>query len=82
VLTASRAGHKHDDRERNTWQLGQHGGEGEPFYYHPAGLAEGIDLMTETGREVFRRKWGHRDCNLREVGLKTGDAWRVEKDWD
>ncbi|KAG7284711.1 hypothetical protein NEMBOFW57_009320 [Staphylotrichum longicolle] len=74
--------HKHGDRERNTWQLGQHGGEGEPFYYKPAGLAEALDLITETGREVYRRKWGHRDCALISgAGLKFDDAWRVEKDW-
>ncbi|KAH6616170.1 hypothetical protein B0J18DRAFT_297842 [Chaetomium sp. MPI-SDFR-AT-0129] len=75
--------HKHGDRERNTWQLGQHGGEGEPFYYNAAGLAEGIEVMTETGREMYRRKWGHRDCELiKKGGLKFEDAWRVEKDWD
>lgn len=83
MLTAARlAGHKHGDRERNTWQLGQRGGHGEPFYYDAAGLAEAIDLITETGREVYRRKWGHRDCSLIEGGgLSFDDAWRVEKNW-
>jgi hypothetical protein len=75
-------GHKHGDRERNTWQLGQHGGQGEPFHYAAAGLAEALDLVTETGREVFRRKWGHRDCDLiTGAGLKFEDAWMVERDW-
>ncbi|KAK3346527.1 hypothetical protein B0T25DRAFT_461677 [Lasiosphaeria hispida] len=74
--------YKHGDRGRNTWQTGQHGGQGEPFYYDAAGLAEGIDVMTETGREVYRRKWGHRDCGLIQgAGLAFGDQWRVEKDW-
>jgi hypothetical protein len=74
--------HKHGDRERNTWQVAQHGGEGEPFYYHPAGLAEALDLITETGREVYRRKWGHRDCDLTSAtDRKFHDAWKVEKDW-
>ncbi|KAK4154805.1 hypothetical protein C8A00DRAFT_14092 [Chaetomidium leptoderma] len=74
--------HKHGDRERNTWQLGQHGGEGEPFYYDPAGFAEALDLITENGREIFRRKWGHRDCDLISgAGRKFGDAWKVEKDY-
>ncbi|KAK4457679.1 hypothetical protein QBC42DRAFT_187910 [Cladorrhinum samala] len=74
--------HKHSDRGRNTWQLGQHGGKGEPFYYPAAGLAEAIEVMTETGREIYRRKWGHRDCDL--IGgtlLKFDDAWMVRKDW-
>ncbi|KAK3306139.1 uncharacterized protein B0T15DRAFT_397320 [Chaetomium strumarium] len=75
--------HKHGDRERNTWQLGQHGGEGEPFYYDAAGFAEALDLITETGREVFRRKWGHRGCDLISgAGLKYDDAWKVKKDWE
>lgn len=74
--------HKHSDRGRNTWQLGQHGGKGEPFYYPAAGLAEAIELMTETGKEVFRRKWGHRDCDLiGGTSLSFDDAWMVQKDW-
>ncbi|KAJ4289969.1 hypothetical protein N0V88_006770 [Collariella sp. IMI 366227] len=68
-------------RERNTWQVGQHGGEGEPFYYDPIGFAEGLDVIIEAGREVYRRKWGHRDCRLLSAGRKTSDAWKVEKDW-
>lgn len=74
--------YKHGDRGRNTWQQGQHGGQGEPFYYPADGLAEGIDVLTEAGREVYRRKWGHRDCDLMEgAGLRLGDQWKVEKDW-
>lgn len=74
--------YKHGERGRNTWQQGQHGGQGEPFYYPAEGLAEGIDVLTEAGREVYRRKWGHRDCDLMEgAGLTLGDEWRVEKDW-
>ncbi|KAG6354606.1 hypothetical protein INS49_004624 [Diaporthe citri] len=74
--------YKHGERGRNTWQQGQHGGMGEPFYYSSTGLAEAIDVLTEAGREVFRRKWGHRDCDLISgAGLRPSDAWRVEKDW-
>ncbi|KAK5662656.1 hypothetical protein OQA88_8572 [Cercophora sp. LCS_1] len=74
--------YKHGNRGRNTWQTGQHGGQGEPFYYDAAGLAEGIELTTENGKEIFRRKWGHRDCDLRTgAGLGFDDQWRVEKDW-
>lgn len=74
--------YKHGDRGRNTWQAGQHGGQGEPFYYPAEGLAEGIDVITEAGREVYRRKWGHRDCDLiTGAGLKVADQWLVEKDW-
>lgn len=75
--------YKHGDRGRNTWQAGQRGGHGEPFYYDAAGLADAIELLTETGREVFRRKWGHRDCDLASgAKLKFDDQWRVEKDWE
>lgn len=69
-------------RGRNTWQSRQTGGKGEPFYRDPAGFEEGIGLAIEHGRHVFREKWGHRDCNIKEVGLMPGDAWRVEHDWD
>ncbi|KAJ4415482.1 hypothetical protein N0V85_002706 [Neurospora sp. IMI 360204] len=69
-------------RGRNTWQLGQRGGQGEPFYYNAEGLAKGIELITETGKEVYRNKWGHRDCDLiTKAGLSFDDQWMVEKDW-
>lgn len=74
--------YKHGDRGRNTWQAGQHGGQGEPFYYDNAGFTESLEVLTEAGREVFRRKWGHRDCDLISgAGLGFGDQWRVLKDW-
>ncbi|KAK4077562.1 hypothetical protein Purlil1_12324 [Purpureocillium lilacinum] len=81
--TADRMFHyKHGSRGRNTWQLGQQGGMGEPFYYPARGVAEAIDVLTEAGREVFRRKWGHRDCDLLTgTRLRHGDQWRVERDW-
>ncbi|KJZ79707.1 hypothetical protein HIM_01176 [Hirsutella minnesotensis 3608] len=75
--------YKHGDRGRNTWQLGQQGGQGEPFYYAARGLAEAADVLTEAGREIFRRKWGHRDCDL--IGgtkLRFEDQWRVAKDYE
>ncbi|KAF9873079.1 hypothetical protein CkaCkLH20_09589 [Colletotrichum karsti] len=75
--------HKHADRDRNTWQLGQRGGDpSEPYYYDALGFQTGIDVMTEAGREVFRRKWGHRGCDFAAAGLHPDDAWKVEKDWD
>ncbi|KAI0099147.1 hypothetical protein GGR51DRAFT_565140 [Nemania sp. FL0031] len=75
--------YKHGDRGRNTWQGGQHGGQGEPFYYDSAGFTEALDVLTEAGKEVYRRKWGHGDCNLiGGAGLKFEDQWRVRKDWE
>ncbi|KAI1823939.1 hypothetical protein F4861DRAFT_531296 [Xylaria intraflava] len=75
--------YKHGDRGRNTWQAGQRGGQGEPFYYDSAGFSEALEVLTEAGKEVFRRKWGHRDCDLIEgAGLGDADQWRVLKDWD
>ncbi|KAJ9149454.1 Glycosyl transferase family 8 protein [Pleurostoma richardsiae] len=75
--------YKHGERGRNTWQRGQRGGAGEPFYYPADGLAEAMDVLTEAGREVYRRKWGHRDCDLiKGAGLQIGDQWLVEKDWE
>lgn len=75
--------YKHGDRGRNTWQAGQQGGVGEKFYYPAQGIAEGIDVITEAGREIYRRKWGHRDCDLIQgAGLKLWDQWMVERDWE
>ena len=69
--------------ERNTWQAGQRGGQGEPYHYEARGIAEAIDVLTEAGREVYRRKWGHQNCDLLgETDLKIGDQWMVEKDWE
>ncbi|OLN83270.1 hypothetical protein CCHL11_03069 [Colletotrichum chlorophyti] len=75
--------HKHADRERNTWQLGQRGGDPrEPYSYDALGFQTGIDVITEAGRETFRRKWGHRGCDFGAAGLRPSDAWKVEKDWE
>lgn len=74
--------YKHGDRERNVWQIGQKGGRGEPFYYPATGIEQAIDILTEAGREIFRKKWGHRDCELiRGGGLQPDDMWRVKQDW-
>lgn len=74
--------HKHGARGRNTWQAGQRGGRDEPYFYPSRGLAAAVEVLTEAGREVFRRKWGHRDCDLiAGAGLDIGDQWRVKPDW-
>lgn len=75
--------HKKGDRGRNTWQLGQRGGDPlEPYYYDALGFQAGIEVITEAGKEVFRRKWGHRGCDFGAAGLKPSDAWKVEQDWE
>jgi len=69
-------------RGRNTWQARQMGGQGDPFYRDSAGFDVGIGMTIEHGRAVFREKWGHRDCDIRAIGLRPEDAWRLEHDWD
>ncbi|RDL40792.1 uncharacterized protein BP5553_00771 [Venustampulla echinocandica] len=66
---------------RNTWQGRAKGGEGDPFYRDSAGFENAILMTIEHGRRVFAEKWGHRDCDLADVGLKPDDAWLVEHDW-
>ncbi|KAG4428190.1 hypothetical protein IFR05_016326 [Cadophora sp. M221] len=66
---------------RNMWQARQRGGEGDPFYRDSAGFERGIGMAIEHGRGVFAEKWGHRDCDIWELGLRPEDAWRVEHDW-
>ena len=67
---------------RNVWQARQNGGQGEPYYRDPKGFEKAIEMTIEFGRTVFAEKWGHRDCDLEAVGLKSEHAWRVEHDWD
>jgi hypothetical protein len=75
--------YRSENAARNSWQASQHGGVGEPYYYNPDGFAKSFWILAEAGREVFRQKWGHRDCDLvEETALQLDDQWRVEKDWD
>ncbi|GAW21598.1 hypothetical protein ANO14919_111210 [Xylariales sp. No.14919] len=74
--------YRSENSARNSWQGSQHGGVGEPYYYNADGFATSFWILTEAGREIFRQKWGHRDCDLvQETALKLDDQWRVEKDW-
>ncbi|KAK5637086.1 hypothetical protein RRF57_012798 [Xylaria bambusicola] len=75
--------YRSDNNARNSWQASQHGGAGEPYHYDADGFAKSFWILTEAGREVFREKWGHRDCDLvKETALQLDDQWRVEKDWE
>jgi hypothetical protein len=78
--------HKHGNTGplgRNTWQQGQHGGVGEPYYYPNDGLHEAIEIITEAGRQVYAKKWGHRGCDLIDgAGLELWDQWKVKQDWN
>ena len=70
-----------NSRGRNTWQARQTGGQGDPYYRDSEGFDIGIQMTIAHGRAVFGEKWGHRDCDIVDMGLMPGDAWRVEKDW-
>lgn len=71
----------HGDEERNSWQYKQQGGQGEPFYRDPQGFERALQMAIACGVDTYKEKWGHRDCGLREAGLKPSDAWMVEHDW-
>jgi hypothetical protein len=71
-----------DPRGRNTWQARQTGGKGEPYYRDPEGFERSIQMLTQTGRDVYAEKWGHRACDLLPYERKAGDVWRVEHDWE
>jgi hypothetical protein len=70
-----------DGKGRNTWQGLQRGGQGEPWYKDPEGFEDALWMAVEFGKTVYAEKWGHRDCDLEDVGLRLGDEWKVEKDW-
>lgn len=75
--------YRSDNAARNSWQGSQHGGVGEPYYYNADGFGISFWILADAGREVFRQKWGHRDCDLvQETALQLDDQWRVEKDWE
>ncbi|CAK7215921.1 hypothetical protein SBRCBS47491_002652 [Sporothrix bragantina] len=67
---------------RNAWQQQQQGGQGEPFYRDPAGFEAGLQKHIAVGRQVYAEKWGHRGCDLHGMGIRTDDAWHLERDWD
>ncbi|RPB00232.1 hypothetical protein L873DRAFT_1789159 [Choiromyces venosus 120613-1] len=66
---------------RNRWQAQQRGGKGEPFYRNPVGFEKAIIHWIKTGRTVFAEKWGHRDCDIFEIGKEIDKAWEYKKDW-
>ncbi|KAL8662906.1 MAG: hypothetical protein Q9202_004328 [Teloschistes flavicans] len=72
---------KRDDKDRNSWQSRQNGGEGEPYYYDPDGFEKALQMTIGVGAKINEEKWGHRGCDIGAVGLKEGDQWRVEHDW-
>ena len=76
----SLAAEKRHDPYRNSWQLKQAGGHGEPYYYDADGWEEALQLTIAAGVEVYERKWGHKGCDIGDVGLVEGDQWGVEKD--
>lgn len=71
---------KKDDKYRNSWQLRQNGGEGEPYYYDPDGFEKALQMTIEVGTKINEEKWGHKGCDIKAAGLKEGDQWRVEHD--
>ncbi|KAL9020779.1 MAG: hypothetical protein Q9185_001963 [Variospora sp. 1 TL-2023] len=71
---------KRDDKNRNSWQLRQNGGEGEPYYYDPDGFEKALQMTIELGRQIIDEKWGHKGCDIEPAGRKKGDQWRVEHD--
>ncbi|KAK4197893.1 hypothetical protein QBC40DRAFT_332624 [Triangularia verruculosa] len=75
--------HSNDNSGRNTWQLRQRGGQDEPFYRDAVGFEVGTQMMIDMGRAVFAEKWGHRGCDIALMeGIESGDAWRLERDWE
>ena len=72
---------KREDPYRNSWQLKQRGGMGEPYYYDADGWEKALQMTIDTGLKINEEKWGHRGCDLQAPGLKEGDQWMVEHDW-
>ena len=71
---------KHTELSRLRWQTAQQGGQGEPFYRDPVGFQKGLDMLIEAGRAIFHEKWGHRGCDLPQVGRHPEEAWQLGHD--
>lgn len=56
----SLAKEKREDRYRNSWQLKQRGGQGEPFYYDPDGWEKALQMTIEAGGRLWRKNGGIR----------------------
>ena len=69
----------HGKLSRNSWQMQQHGGLGQPFYRDVAGFEEALEITIKAGEKVYKKKWGTGRCALRDAGLKLGDEWMVEE---
>lgn len=67
---------------RNHWQARQKGGQGEPFYRDSDGFEKALGMWMDLGRTVFEKKWGRGPCDIRDAGLRDGDAWRVVEGWE
>jgi hypothetical protein len=63
---------------RNTWQDREKGGRGEPWTYDPEGFQKMWWDTSESGAQLFIKKWGKRECSLHEVGLTLSDMWKTE----
>jgi hypothetical protein len=69
----------HGKLSRNSWQMQQHGGRGQPFYSDMAGFEETLEITIKAGEKVYKKKWGTGQCGLMGAGLNLGDAWMVEE---
>lgn len=74
---------KREDPYRNSWQLKQRGGQGEPYYYDADGWEKALQMTIEAGVKINEEKWGHRGCDLIGEGKrKEGEQWMLEHDWE
>ena len=72
---------KRDDPFRNSWQLKQRGGEGEPYYVDADGWEQALQMTVDNGVRINEEKWGHRGCDIKAAPRGWRDAWRVEHDF-
>jgi len=69
-------GKKLSGGDRNTWQEGKSpGGRGEPWTYDPRGFGKMWWATADSGRALYKMKWGTDECNLDVHGVKPDDTW-------
>ncbi|KAK6359094.1 hypothetical protein TWF696_000261 [Orbilia brochopaga] len=69
-----------DVEDSSVWQAAQTGGRAELWTYDPEGFESAWWYMADTGRRIYRNKWGTENCRPSWEGKGLEDIWRPRKE--
>jgi hypothetical protein len=67
---------KWKEDHRNMWQTEQTEGKGEPWTYDPEGFQKMWWWWSRSGKDMYEKKWGTRECDPTKGGGKLGEWWK------